>query len=35
MTKLGGALYTACHSPSDAAAREAMLLGSCQAGRAF
>jgi len=35
MQKLGGALYTACHSPSDAAAREAMLLGSCQAGMAF
>jgi len=35
MQKLGGSLYTACHSPSDAAAREAMLLGSCQAGMAF
>ena len=35
MEKLGGALYTACHQPSDAVAREAMLLGSCQAGMAF
>ena len=35
MQKLGGSLYTACQSPSDAAAREAMLLGSCQAGMAF
>ena len=35
MHKLGGSLYTACESPNDAAAREAMLLGSCQAGMAF
>jgi len=35
MDKLGKSLYTACHQPADAAAREAMLLGSCQAGMAF
>ena len=35
MQKLGGSLYTACESPNDASAREAMLLGSCQAGMAF
>jgi len=35
MTRLGGALHTACSSPADGAAREAMLLGSCEAGIAF
>jgi len=35
MSKLGGALYDACHRPADAHAREQMLLGSCQAGMAF
>ncbi|EOD13076.1 hypothetical protein EMIHUDRAFT_437150 [Emiliania huxleyi CCMP1516] len=35
MRRLGGALHTACSSPADGAAREAMLLGSCEAGIAF
>jgi len=35
MNKLGGALYTACHTSDDAAAREQMLIGSCEAGMAF
>ena len=35
MNKLGGALYTACHTPDDGAAREQMLIGSCEAGMAF
>lgn len=35
MTKLGGSLYTACHNLNDGAAREQMLIGSCEAGMAF
>ncbi|KAL1519392.1 hypothetical protein AB1Y20_022917 [Prymnesium parvum] len=35
MSKLSKSLYTACHNPSDGAAREAMLIGSCEAGMAF
>ena len=30
MTKLGRSLYTACRAPDDGAAREEMLLGSCE-----
>jgi len=35
MAKLGKSLYTSCRAPSDATAREQMLLGSCEAGIAF
>jgi len=35
MQKLGSSLHTACHEPTNAVARERMLLGSCEAGIAF
>lgn len=35
MRKLGRSLQTACHNPTDAVAREQMLIGSCEAGMAM